>query len=123
MPRDWDKGAFSLRLYWIASAAGAGSVVWEAACIAHTDNSIIDSAWQTVTTNADVSLGAGRQHITASFSLNPNVSPSSLLDAYTLRLRIKRIGADAGDTYASTAWLTGAKIFYKKNGNLLSPLT
>ena len=122
MPANWDKGQVKVNLSWICAAAGAGDVVFECAVVAHTDNSLVDSAWQDVTTVIDTALGAGRQQLTSSFLLDPSVTPSTPIDEYVLRIRVKRLGADAGDTYASAIWFMGLKLNYKTNGNSIGPI-
>lgn len=126
MPRDWNKGAVVVNLYWTGTGAfnpgTTDDVRWNCSILAHVDGDDLDAtAWQDSTDIIDTITTEEAVHVTADFQLDAGVTPASVIDQYMLRVKVARQGADAADTYGSPALLLAAKVYFVTNGNMVGP--
>lgn len=110
----YGSGNVTVRLRWYADSASTGAVVWGAQIAAltpTTDSQDVETdALATVATTATTHLGTvGQREHETTVTIT---ALDSLAAGDTVRLRVARVAADAGDTMAGDAILTRVTVSY-----------
>jgi hypothetical protein len=112
MPRHYAGGGVTIALHWMATTATTGNVVWEAAFERHaagTDDLDADSFAAAVAASAATTSGTSGVLTVTSIALT-NSQIDGLLAGESFRLRIRRLGTNAGDTMSGDAELLRVEV-------------
>ncbi|HRQ83374.1 MAG TPA: hypothetical protein PKZ97_19840, partial [Azospirillaceae bacterium] len=106
LPRNWDRGAVTLSVYWTA-ASGAGTVTWGARAVAVGDGDTIDIAFGGAQYRDDPLTAAGSVCIA---TLDPVTVAGSPAAGDLVVCQVERAPGAAADTLAVDAQLLGVLI-------------
>lgn len=112
LPRHYAGGGVTIALHWMATSATSGNVVWEAAFERHqagTDDLDADSFAAGVAASAAATSGTSGAVTVTSIALT-NSQIDGLLAGESFRLRIRRLGTNAGDTMTGDAELLRVEV-------------
>jgi hypothetical protein len=112
LPRHYTAGGITIALYWMAATATSGNVVWDAAVERHaagTDDLDADSFAAAVAASAAATSGTSGVVTVTSIALT-NSQIDGLLAGESFRLRIRRLGTNAGDTMTGDAELLRVEV-------------
>lgn len=104
LPRNWDRGTVTAKVYWTASSS-SGGVVWGISGGAYSNDDALTVALGTAQTSTDTLLATNDLHVspdTAAITL-----AGSPADADFLAFQISRNPSDGSDTLAADAKLLG----------------
>lgn len=112
-PRKWDAGTITVVINWISPGEGTGDVLWELAGVSVSDGDDLVGSVTDYGTPVEVSdpqFLANNLHETARSSAITLANTPAKGDV--IFLRIQRLGAQAGDTFAGDVELLGISIEY-----------
>lgn len=110
MPKSWDKGTFTARFYWYATA-GTGNVTWGLQAVAFQNASALDTAFGTIQV-VTPTLGTVNQLQVTADTAAITVGNSPLGEDW-VEFQVKRSGTT--DTLASPARLIGVQLLISTN--------
>jgi hypothetical protein len=102
LPAHYSGGGLTLVIYWMATSATSGAVVWGAAIERHqasTDDLDSDS-FATEQTATTTTAGTSGQIVTTSITFTSGAVMDSLAASESFRLKVARKAADGSDTMA-----------------------
>lgn len=114
MPKGWNEGTVTFRVFWTTTATGTTGVAWGLQAVAVSDGDPIDTAWGTaVVVTDDAQSAAGDVLVTAeSGAVTIGGTPA---EGDLTFFRIFRDVSDANDDMTEDALLIGVQILYVTN--------
>lgn len=114
IPKRWDEGTITFRVYWSSTAVDTDGVAWALQGIALSDNEAIDTAFGTaVVVTDDAQSAAGELYVTSESSAVTIGGTPAVNDLVFFKLY--RDVADANDDAAEDARLIGIQLFWTEN--------
>ena len=113
-PKSWDEGTVTFRPHWtVASSSASGGVVWALQAVAVSDGDALDVSFGTEQGSSDTMLAFNQEHVGPTSAAITIAGTPAVADR--VMFQIKRNVADAGDTIAVDAKLTGTTVFFTTN--------
>lgn len=114
MPKSWNEGTITFRVFWSTTATDTDGVAWGLQAIALSDNEAIDTAWGTpVVVTDDAQSGAGEMLVTAiSAAVTIGGTPA---EGDLVFFRFFRDVSDANDDMTEDARLIAVQLFFTTN--------
>lgn len=114
MPKGWNEGAVTFRVFWSTTATGTTGVAWGLQAVSVSDGDAIDASWGTaVVVTDDAQTSAGDVLVTAeSGAVTIGGTPA---EGDLTFFRFFRDVSDANDDMTEDALLIGVQILYTTN--------
>lgn len=110
LPKSWNRGTVTYKVYWSGIAAGAGGVVWRLGGRAMSDNDTYAAAIGTQVDVTDTFIAIDTLHVSAESAAMTIAGTPAVGDV--VRLQLNRNPSDAADTRAADANLIGVRLIY-----------
>ena len=110
IPKEWNAGTITVEFFWTATGGAAGNVVWAIQGISFANDNPLDVAWGTIQTVTDAWIANDDLHVSSATSAV--TIAGSPVAGEMVQFRVQRNGANASDTFATTAGLLGIRINY-----------
>lgn len=109
-PKSWNEGTVTFQPVWTATSGAGDGVVFGLAGVALSNDDLIDTAFGTAQTSADVLIATTDIHVgPASSAITIAGTPAA---SDWVAFQINRTVADASDTLVGDARLLGLRLFY-----------
>lgn len=114
MPKSWDLGTITFKVYWTNAAGASSSVAWTLGCAAFSDNDTLNTALTSgVITVVDAWLATNTTHVSAeSSALTVQGTPAA---EDLVVCQVSRDVANGSDAMAGDARLIGVRVLYTTN--------
>lgn len=114
MPKSWDEGTVSFKVFWETTNTGTAGVAWKLEGRAISDGDTVDSAYGTAITVTDAGQSsAAKRYATAeSSAVTVGGTPA---EGDICQFRLSRDPANGSDTMTEDARLVGVQLFFTTN--------
>ena len=114
MPKSWNEGTITFRVFWTTSATDTDGVAWALEAVAVSDNESADAAWGTAVVVTDDAQGAANEVLVTDVSGAVTVGGTPAAGDIVF-FRVTRDVSDANDDMTEDARLISVQLFFTTN--------